>query len=253
MKKKKKLISSVEEEEASDNENFSEDSLEEDKAIVNTKKKKKKKNEKLCHHKRKTYLELYQSRLAFEFRKYPHHNNNDDDGGANDNDSSELCENEKISKSVEDESETMKMNGKKQSTVLWSEYLSRRFKQQHALSHANSKTEMLKRRFDYGCRMSSMNRLNRLCSDLHKKSQRQRQKSSSRNQSLLNDDNESNENATSTSKITRVTKNSKDSSSCEMKKENGDELKERLEQMQIRHYHDRQKVEKIRNSLMMQK
>lgn len=233
----------------SDNEYFSADSLEEDTVSINNKKKKKTKNlKKLFHHhkrRRKTYLELYQSRLAFEFLKYG-------DGGANDNDSSELCENEKFCESVEkhDEVLAIKMNAKKCSTLLWSEFLSRNYKKQHALSQANSKTEMLKRRTDYGCRMSSMNRLNRFCQDLHRKTLRY---NSSSSQSLSNNDNGSNENA-STSKMTmistRMTKNSKDSPSSHEIKEKSRELQEKLEQMQIRHCLDRQKVEKIQNSLM---
>lgn len=225
----------------SDNEYFSADSLEN---ADGCNKKKKKKLSKLSHHhkrRRQTYLELYQSRLASEFLKYHH----DSAEGANDNDSrTELRENEKICESVEHKA----VIGKKRSS-LWSEYLARQYKQRYALSKANSKTEMLKRRTDYGCRMSSMNRVNQLCRDLHEKTRQHRNSSSS----LFNNDNAFNENA-STSKIviisTRImAKNSKDSTTHEMK-EKSEKLQAKLEQMQIRHCFDRKKVEKIQNSLM---
>lgn len=231
----------------SDNENFSADSLEEN-AEGCSKTKKNKKLKKLSHHhkrRRKTYLELYQSRLAFEFLKYRH--DDADAEGANDNETSELRENEKICESVE------KVNVARKRSSLWSEYLARKYKQQYALSQANSKTEMLRRRTDYGCRMSSMNRVNRLCRDLHDKTRRQHHNSSS---SLFNNDNGCNENA-KTSKMMmistqRMGKNSKDSSTHETHemKERSEKLQLKLEQMQIRHCFDRKKVEKIQNSVM---
>ena len=226
----------------SDNENFSADSLEN--ADGCNKMKKKKKLKKLSHYhkrRRQTYLELYQSRLAFEFLKY----RDDAAEGANDNDndSSELRENEKICESVQHE-----VIAKKRSS-LWSEYLARQYKQQYALSQANSKTEMLKRRTDYGCRMSSMNRVNRLCRELHAKTRQKHHNSSVR---LFNNDNGNNENA-STSKMVifqlMAKSDSKDSSTHEMK-EKSEKLQAKLEQMQIRHCFDKKKIEKIQSSLM---
>jgi hypothetical protein len=209
----------------SDNDNFSADSLEnvnEDEA-----KKKKKKSKKLLPKlRRKTYLELYQSRLAVEFLNHR----------------KSVVENEVQKVVVVDEcgnddgkQREVKMREKKRS-CRWSEYLARQ--QQCALSQTNSKSEMLKRRTEYGCRMSSMNRLNRLCKDLHE---------------LSNDDNGSNKNA-STSKKAQVNekqrKISKDGK-CEMKARE-EALQMRLQQMQIRHRIDKRKAERIQNSLMLE-
>lgn len=228
----------------SDNENFSADSL--GNADGCNKMKKKKKLKKLSHHhkrRRQTYLELYQSRLAFEFLKYR------DDAtavGANDNDnaSSELRENEKICESVQHEVITKKRSS------LWSEYLARQYKQQYALSQANSKTEMLKRRTDYGCRMSSINRVNRLCRDLHAKT---RQKHHNSSVSLFHNDNGCNENAsTSKMEISRLMTKNDSNDAHELMKEKSEKLQAKLEQMQIRHCFDKKKIEKIQNSLMFE-
>lgn len=217
----------------SDNDNFSADSLENDEA----REKKSSKKKLLPKRRRKTYLELYQSRLAVEFL------NHRQDETPN--------EVRKVDESVncEEKQREVKIRAKKRS-CRWSEYLSRQ-QQQCALSEPNSKREMLKRRTEYGCRMSSMNRLNRLCKDLHE--QKMTRHNSSSSQSLSNDD--YNGVNVSTSKTTRVNEKQRKivtkeaTTTCEMEAKR-EELQMRLLQMQIRHRADKRKAEKIQNSLM---
>lgn len=224
----------------SDNENFSADSLENINVGGVDVEKKRKFKKLLPKRRRKTYLELYQSRLAVEFLNHRENGNM--------NEVRKVASNENSNN--DEKQREVQMKTKKRS-CRWSEYLARQQKQQCSLSQTNSKSEMLKRRTEYGCRMSSMNRVNRLCKDLHKQKKTRQRHNSSSSQSLSNNDNESNENA-STSKTARVNekqrKNSKETT-CELEARSG-ALQMRLLQMQIRHRIDRRKAEKIQNSLM---
>lgn len=193
---------------ASDNDYSSVDSLN------GSKTEQKKKNLRKFSRRPKTYLELYQSRLDVEHLKH------------------QKCENELQDNSVGDNEE---IHAEKQREVISKP---RRRQNSHLKSMQqknNSKTEMFKRRTEYGCRMSSLNRINSLSKDLHN---HQRQLSSI---SLID------ENA-STTKIVKE-KISKEST-CEIFKRKSDELQAKLEQMQIIHFQDKRKVEKIRKSLM---
>lgn len=204
---------------ASENEYLSADSLESDGCKM---RQKKKKLRLLSHKKRRTYLELYQSRLVVELLNY------------------QKCENEH---QVNGE----KIHAEKQQEVR-KKLRRRRFQRSENVQQNNSKIEMLKRATEYGCRMSSLNRINSLCKMPHK---HQRQISSS-SQSLLND-NSIDENASASKiSITKMKEKEKSAkeSTCEMFKRKSDELQARLEQMQIRHCQDKRKVEKIRASLM---
>lgn len=203
---------------ASDNEYLSADSLESDDCKT---KQNKKKLRKLSHKRRRTYLELYQSRLVVELLKY------------------QKCENEHQvtgEKSHIEKQHEVRIKPKR-----------RRSQRLENVQQKNSKIEMLKRATEYGCRMSSLNRINSLCKLSYK---HQRQISSS-SQSLLNDSIDEN---ASTSKISikkmkEKEKTEKDTT-CDIFKKKSDELQAKLEQMQIRHCQDRKKVEKIRISLM---
>lgn len=192
---------------ASDKECLSVDSL--DRCKMEQKKKKLRK----FSRQRKTYLELYQSRLNLEHLKH------------------QKCENELQDNLVDDNE---KIHAEKQREVRMKPSRRQNPQSDSMQQKNNSKIEMLKRRTEYGCRMSSLNRINS-SKDLHS---HQRQLSSI---SLID------KNA-STTKIDKE-KISKEST-CEIFKRKGEELQAKLEQMQIIHFQDKRKVEKIRKCLM---
>jgi hypothetical protein len=200
---------------ASENEYLSADSLESDGCKT---RQKKKKLRKLSHKRRRTYLELYQSRLVAELLKH------------------QKCENE-----LQDDGD--KIQAEKPREVR-KKLRRRHIPRSENVQQKNSKIEMLKRATEYGCRMSSLNRINSLCK-ISLKHQRQ---ASSSSQSLLTD-NAINENA-SASKIAKEKEKNEKESTCEIFKRKSDELQAKLKQMQIRHCQDKRKAERIRISLM---
>lgn len=132
---------------------FSDDSLE-----VNEKPNRKLKPKKVETKKKQSYLQLYQHRLASEFRKL---------GVSNDS----VCHPTKSNSPAASEPE--EPNPKKSnsqpalsgpsSPKLWSEFVARKYKDQRPKSDADKKADMLKKRLEYGKRMTQLNKFNIKC------------------------------------------------------------------------------------------
>lgn len=138
---------------ATDEEFFSDDSLE---AVK--KPNRKFKTKKVEAKKKSSYLQLYQHRLASEFRKlnvtqdsvcHPSRSNS---AGATE--SEEADPKKSISQPSLNKPSVSKM---------WSEFLSRKYKVQRPKSDADQKAEMLKKRLEYGKRMTQLNKFNIKC------------------------------------------------------------------------------------------
>lgn len=144
---------------ASEDECFSDDSLEVPKKPTRKLKRKKKSSKERTT----TYLALYQKRLACEFLKIRHVKASECSTPCPAPCPSEVTDNKNAA--AQPESSKLQPNSiKKAHSQLWSEFLAKKCKKQgKSKSEADTKTEMFKKRLEYGKRMSLLNGFNIKC------------------------------------------------------------------------------------------
>lgn len=218
----------------SDEEFFSADSLEHDDELPQKKKKQKQNKLKPAKKRPKSYLEMYQTRLACEFLKYKE--------TPPPNEGQKYDDKDIVEQKFEQQKDVSK-NSSKIPRYLWSNFVAQ--KNQHS-SMQRSQTDMLKKRLEYGTKMSSMNRLNQKCLKLH----RERKVNSC--QSLTVDNNKDLQ-ASKIPKIatTTILRASLSKVSKELVATGDTKLLLKLESLKIQHQNDKRRVEKIRRSLMI--
>lgn len=136
----------------SETEFYSDDSLE-----VVKKPNRKLKSKKVEAKKKQSYLQLYQHRLASEFTKLNVSNDS-------------VCHTTRCNSPAATNSEENSLKKSISQTVLseavpkmWSEFLLRKYKVQRPKSEAEKKADMLKKRLEYGKRMTQINKFNIMC------------------------------------------------------------------------------------------
>ena len=124
---------------------------------------------------------------------------------------------------------------------LWSEFLSSKYKMKHPKLEENEKTELLKKRLEYGKRTSRINKVNQTCLQLKKEKEEITTETTIKNNIILYD------NAKKTTSIFSKTPHefkSVQASSCSLTT-----LQNKLDELKSRHQKDLKIVDKIRGSL----
>lgn len=153
---------------------FSDDSLEVSKD-KNAKKIQRKVKKVYMRKRNLTYIELYRNRLVSESLKCDSEvsvSANEDSlqypsGSSSAQDVQKVMIEENI---AEANQKNINKSGKV-STNLWSEFLSRKYKILHNDSVENRKAQMLKKRLEYGHRMNTLNKFNKLCQTINEKNE----------------------------------------------------------------------------------
>ena len=206
-----------------------------------------------------SYMQLYQRRLTNEFLSIslPIISNNESSEGAKPPDNSpnvELEEQNDLHASngktipnseVKDFSQTQKPSkAKKVPSVLWSEFLTQKYKLHHSRSEVEVKVKMLKNRLEYGRRMSSVNKVNKMCLELKESSIALSKQRSDKSSSTITE-------KTCSSKP-NVKKSRSDEETSTVKssvKQDIEKIQKRLNLMKSRHQKDKEIVKSIRKSL----
>lgn len=219
---------------AGNDEDFSDDSLE---VCDKPKKRTKKKTQ---HRKPVTYFQLYQQKLACEILKTTPTASN-----SNLSDKSLKKTEEKSSglESIDRENNIKERKSRKSSKPpqnLWSEYLSTKYKQQHSKSEVYEKNDALRKRLEYGKRMSSINKINQMCLKLKEKNDPKKHAKE------LKEENSGKEKLTrSCSTVSKSAVKQRENESME----SVENIQKKLDQLKIRHQKDKKLVENIRCTL----
>ena len=228
----------------SEDEYFSADSLEKFEKPI--KKESIKSKNAVKRKKRRTYSELNQIYVLREFMKIQTTEIKSNSDGCDVDESikypSRNSSNEKVDESLKRSSAFKQKQKSKIPRILWSKFLSNQYKIAQSASLENSETRKLRNRIEYGRKMSSMNRINQQCQQLHKRINRN--ESSFPNNSL---------DCKSVSSFIETTKDNwraLKSSSPSKDVNKNEELEMKLKSMQIRHQNDRKKIEKLKNTLI---
>lgn len=139
---------------------YSDDSLE-----VEKKPNRKLKPKRVDAKRKQSYLQLYQHRLASEFRKLGVSRDNICHPTRSNSPAAAKSEEAEVSQEEANPKKSISqpaLNGRNVSK-MWSEFLSRKSKYQRPRSDADKKAEMVKKRLEYGKRMTQINRFNIKC------------------------------------------------------------------------------------------